>query len=149
MLHLCRAELLSWDRSVSSTSPKHCRRLTFTHLHLPLIKSSFLLCSWSQNTDAGVSNFSAARTITELEFHEGCTFSCFMCYQSAVRNLSSRDPGGSPQLERTLSASISTPRQACARMFFLTSFIKPALCFSLIVSRREKQPDKHHQHPSM
>lgn len=34
-------------------------------------------------------------------------------------------------------------------MFFLTSFIKPALCSGLIVSRRAERPDKHHQHPSM
>lgn len=40
-------------------------------------------------------------------------------------------------------------KEPCLRMFFMLSFIKPALCFSLIVSRRAEHPDKHHQHPSM
>lgn len=74
-----------------------------------------------------------------------------LCYQciNLNHNSSPVEPCGSPRHEWTLSTSISMAKEPCLWMFFLPSFIKPALCFSLIVSGHAEHPDKHYQHPSM
>lgn len=78
-------------------------------------------------------------------------FLWFTCLQSMNPQHSNApmEPCGSSPHEGSLSTSISIARQPCVRMFSLPSFIKPALCFSLIISGRAEHPDKRYQHPSM